>query len=153
MTTVTGQITASSGQINALAVEMAHELPVDIKDFVRRNGNKSVWLALQNAHEMLLEMRPGDRSPTDRHYAVAITETEKVLAYFRVFILDGYAGDAPTTRNYAYTVPAGENGAPLCPYCAEEMIWTRIETHDKSGWIKGWLCGCQFEDAVTEAVE
>lgn len=151
MTTVTGQITASSGQIAALTAEMAHELPLDIKAAVRRNSNKSAWWALQNAHEMLLEARPNDRSPTDRYYAVTITEMEKVMAYFQTFILNGYVGEAPARRDYAFTVPAGENGAPLCPYCAEEMIWTTVETRDKSGWIKGWLCGCQFEDAVSEA--
>ena len=153
MTTITGQITASSGQIAGVTAEMSHELPLDIKTFVQRNSNKSVWLALQNAHEMLLEMRPGDRSPTDRYYAVTITEMEKVMAYFRVFVLDSYTGEASTTRNYAYTIPAGQNGAPLCPYCAEEMVWTRMEMHDGSGWLKGWVCDCQVEDAVTEAVE
>ena len=146
MTTVTGQITASSGQIAGLTAEMAQMVQI------RRNRNNSVGWALRNAHEMLVEMRPNDRSPMDRYYAVAITETEKVLAYFQTYVLSGHVSEAFATRDYAYTVPAGENGAPLCPYCAEEMIWTRIETHDKSGWIKGWLCGCQFEDAVTEAV-
>lgn len=152
MTTVTGQITASSGQFAALAVEMAHALPGDIQAAIRRNSNKSAFWALQNAHELLQEMRPGDRSPTDRYYAVAITDMEKVLAYFQTYVLDSYVKHELPHQHPAYTVPAGENGAPLCPYCAEELIWTRIETHDKSGWIKGWLCGCQFEDAVTEAV-
>ena len=152
MTTVTGQVTASSGQIAALTAETGSKLSAEVPA-IQRSNNQNAWLGLLNACELLREGRPNDRSPTDRYYAVTITELEEVMAYFRVFVLDGYAGEAPTTRNYAYTVPAGENGAPLCPYCAEEMIWTRIETHDKSGWIKGWLCGCQFEDAVTEAVE
>lgn len=137
-------------QMVVRAIEV-DELPAYIGAAVQRNKNKSAFWALQNAHEMLIEGRPGDRSPADRHYAVALTEIEKVLAYFQTYILNGNDGEAPTTRNYAYTVPAGENGAPLCPYCTQEMIWSTIETHDKSGWIKGWLCGCQFEDAVREA--
>jgi hypothetical protein len=139
-------------QVVAPTIEMGYELPVEARAMIQRSNNQNAWLGLLNAYELLREGRPNDRSPADRYFAVTITEMEKVMAYFRVFVLDGYAGEAPSTRNYAYTVPAGENGAPLCPYCAEEMIWTRIETHDKSGWIKGWLCGCQFEDAVTEAV-
>lgn len=150
MTAVSGSITAASGEFIAPVAEVAHELPAYIVAAIRSNKNQSAWWALQNAHEMLVENRPGDRSSADRCYAVTITEMEKVMAYFQVFVLDKLT--APPAKNYIRTVPAGENGAPLCPYCAGELIWTRVETHDKSGWIKGWLCGCQFEDVMTEAV-
>ena len=76
------------------AIEMSFELPIEIQAAIRRNSNKSVWWALQNAHEMLHEMRPNDRSPTDRYYAVTITEMEKVLAYFQTFVLEGHVGGA-----------------------------------------------------------
>jgi len=59
-------------------------------DVIQANKDKSALWALQNALEMLRENRPGDRSAADRGYAVTITETEKVLAYFKVFVLDKY---------------------------------------------------------------
>jgi len=32
--------------------------------------------------------KPNDRSPKDLHYAVAITEMEKVFAYFQIFVVE-----------------------------------------------------------------
>ncbi len=34
--------------------------------------------------------RPNDRSEVDRRYAVAITDFEKVMAYFKTYIVDEY---------------------------------------------------------------
>ena len=136
----------------APAIEVGIELPVEVRAQIQRASNQNAWLGLLNAYELLRQGRPNDRSPADRYYAVTITEMEKVMAYFQTFILNGHAGEAPTARNYTYTVPAGENGAPLCPYCAEEMVWTRMELHDGSGWIKGWVCDCLVESVTSEAV-
>lgn len=33
---------------------------------------------------------------------------------------------------------------PKCPYCGEETVAISVECHDKSGWICGWTCNCEF---------
>lgn len=38
----------------------------------------------------LNDMKPNDRSPIDRKYAVCITEMEKVNAYFNQYIVNAY---------------------------------------------------------------
>lgn len=37
---------------------------------------------------MMREAKPNDRTGTDRHYAVVITDMEKVLAYYKTFVAD-----------------------------------------------------------------
>lgn len=56
-----------------------------------------VWMGLFQAYTTMLENRPADRSPKARHYAVAITDVEKVLAYFQTYVIHGYVAtqDAP----------------------------------------------------------
>lgn len=42
--------------------------------------------------ELLMELqenKPSDRSMRDRHYAVTITEFEKMMAYFKTFVVEG----------------------------------------------------------------
>lgn len=39
-------------------------------------------MRLNNALKLAREMKPNDRSEKDRHFAIAITELEKVIAYF-----------------------------------------------------------------------
>ena len=43
---------------------------------------------IANALFTLRTSKPNDRSEKDRYYAVTITELEKVLAYFTMFVLD-----------------------------------------------------------------
>lgn len=42
--------------------------------------------ALLAALESLKEFKPGDRSETDRHYAVTITMVEQAYAYFLAWV-------------------------------------------------------------------
>jgi hypothetical protein len=42
--------------------------------------------ALQQTLSRLVSNKPNDRSPKDRHYAVMITDLEKIIAYYRYFI-------------------------------------------------------------------
>jgi hypothetical protein len=62
------------------------------------NEQKSIELAdldkdmqtayhLQVALQAMKDNKPNDRSPTDRHWAVAITDMERVIAYFDYFIM------------------------------------------------------------------
>lgn len=44
--------------------------------------------AIANALFTLHQNKPNDRTNKDRYYAVTITELEKVLAYFTMFVLD-----------------------------------------------------------------
>jgi hypothetical protein len=37
--------------------------------------------------DKLRKAKPNDRSDTDRHFAIAITELEKLMAYFSIFIV------------------------------------------------------------------
>jgi len=42
---------------------------------------------LQEALEALQAAKPEERSEASRHYAVAITELEKVIAYFTTYVV------------------------------------------------------------------
>lgn len=33
----------------------------------------------------------------------------------------------------------------ICPLCNKQMIPSKIECHDLSGWSFGWLCECNDE--------
>lgn len=52
------------------------------------NETKALTL-LREALAAMREQKPNDRSDTDRAYAVAITEMEKLFAYFVVFVEPG----------------------------------------------------------------
>jgi hypothetical protein len=45
--------------------------------------------AIEKALQTMRDRKPNDRSEKDRRYAVAITEQEKVLAYFREWVIRG----------------------------------------------------------------
>jgi len=50
-------------------------------------GNESEQLQLlEKALESLRNAKPEDRSEISRRYAVTITEMEKVVAYFKVYV-------------------------------------------------------------------
>jgi len=50
-------------------------------------GSQSAELQLlESALEALQKAKPNDRSEKNRRFAVSITELEKVIAYFKVFI-------------------------------------------------------------------
>jgi hypothetical protein len=48
--------------------------------------DEKTWAALRNALGELKLNKPNDRSEKDRRYAVSITEMEKVVAYFYLYI-------------------------------------------------------------------
>lgn len=48
----------------------------------------SAFTALRLAEAMLREAKPADRSPKARRYTVTITELEKVVAYFKTWVVD-----------------------------------------------------------------
>jgi hypothetical protein len=51
-------------------------------------NDMEVWVALVAAYQALNSAKPQDRSETARRYAVTITEMEKVLAYFRMMVIE-----------------------------------------------------------------
>lgn len=53
-------------------------------------SNDPVLHKLYEAYEALTKAKPAERSENARRYAVAITEMEKVIAYYTAFIsIDG----------------------------------------------------------------
>lgn len=46
------------------------------------------WYLLKCALDALTASKPNDRSELDRRYAVTITDTEKVVAYFKTYVVD-----------------------------------------------------------------
>jgi len=55
----------------------------------RKPTNYECWYRLAAALKMMEAAKPEERSELARRYAVSITEMEKVVAYFKVFVLDG----------------------------------------------------------------
>jgi hypothetical protein len=64
-------------------------------------ADQLTWMGFFQAYTTLLENRPTDRSPRARHYAVAITDMEKLLAYFQTYVIHGYVAtqDAPESAS------------------------------------------------------
>ena len=57
---------------------------------VLRQDREGVLISLESTLRMIKRNRPNDRSEIDRRYAVTITDFEKVMAYFKTYILDEY---------------------------------------------------------------
>lgn len=68
----------------------AHVNPNESKDWtlVPPTPSEICEQAITNALLTLRKNKPNDRTNKDRSYAVTITELEKVLAYFTMFVLD-----------------------------------------------------------------
>lgn len=43
---------------------------------------------LSRVYELMKENKPNDRSETDRCWAIAITDMQKLLAFFKVFVAE-----------------------------------------------------------------
>lgn len=54
----------------------------------RELGNGVVLNAIQQALAVARLNKPNDRSAANRAYAVTITDLEKVLAYFKTFVVE-----------------------------------------------------------------
>jgi hypothetical protein len=57
-----------------------------IKDEI---SDRDVLGTLNDVLEVLRENQPGERSERSRRYAIIITEMEKVVAYFKTWVIDG----------------------------------------------------------------
>jgi hypothetical protein len=57
-----------------------------IKDEI---SDRDVLGTLNDMLEVLRENRPDERSERSRRYAITITEMEKVVAYFKTWVIDG----------------------------------------------------------------
>ena len=51
------------------------------------SADEFAWFKLKDALAALKEAKTNDRSDKDRAYAVTITEMEKLLAYFYLFVM------------------------------------------------------------------
>jgi len=51
------------------------------------SADEFAWFKLKDALDALKEGKPNDRGEKDRAYAVAITEMEKLLAFFYFFVI------------------------------------------------------------------
>ena len=49
--------------------------------------DEEVYIQLQEVLAAMRKAKPDERSEKARRYAVAITEQEKVLAYFQVYVI------------------------------------------------------------------
>lgn len=55
--------------------------------------DKRCFEQLQRALKNMRDSKPDERSEKARRYAVSITEMEKVLAYFDVFVVNNAVGE------------------------------------------------------------
>ena len=51
------------------------------------SADEFAWFKLKDALAALKEGKPNDRGEKDRAYAVTITEMEKIVAYFYLFVM------------------------------------------------------------------
>jgi len=55
-------------------------------------NDETIWRELQDVLADMRALKPAERSEKARRYAIAITELEKNLAYFKLFIVDYIEG-------------------------------------------------------------
>lgn len=55
---------------------------------IQHSVNQDCFNTLQYAIEKMRDAKPSDRSELDRRFAVAITEAEKLQAYFWTYIMN-----------------------------------------------------------------
>lgn len=53
-----------------------------------RDEDQKVLGLLQSTLKILRDHKPSERSETARRYAVTITEMEKVVAYFKTYVVE-----------------------------------------------------------------
>lgn len=54
----------------------------------RAMAPKATYEALNKVFEMMKANKPNDRSEVDRHWAIAITEMQKLVAFFKVYVAE-----------------------------------------------------------------
>jgi len=55
-----------------------------------KQAKEDMLISLESSLRMIQRNRPNDRSEIDRRYAILITDFEKVIAYFKTYIVDEY---------------------------------------------------------------
>lgn len=65
-------------QFKALQALQQKDLPSD---------ETAMAMMLSTVLQSLMDLKPNDRSITDRRYAIVITELEKVIAYYETWVL------------------------------------------------------------------
>jgi hypothetical protein len=79
-----------SKSISELAAKMAGEREFDERTAVGAKVVAAQQLArLQHELSLMKANKPNNRSEMDRAWAVTITEFEKMIAYFRVYVVGG----------------------------------------------------------------
>lgn len=61
----------------------------------KKDGTNEAFRLLSETLEMCKITRPGDRSMQDRAFAIVITDLEKVLSYYRYWILGDTSARIP----------------------------------------------------------
>ncbi len=74
---------------NLSGLEEAIEQKFRRQAILKQNG-EDMLISLESSLRMIQRNRPNDRSEIDRRYAVLITDFEKVMAYFKTYIVDEY---------------------------------------------------------------
>ncbi len=68
-----------------------------------KQAREGMLISLESSLRMIKRNRPNDRSEIDRRYAILITDFEKVMAYFKTYIVDEYmlsgASQSPSKAN------------------------------------------------------
>lgn len=63
------------------------------------------YLLIKAVREQLQKDKPNDRSESDRHHAIVITDMQKIEAYYKTWILEQGATDEPATGIQADKAP------------------------------------------------
>ena len=77
-----------SSEITKRTIEQEKRLRADLELNQNVVVANDTWEQMTDLHELLQKSRPSERSELSRHYAVAITELEKVMAYYHTFVCE-----------------------------------------------------------------
>lgn len=55
-----------------------------------KRQQEAMLISLESTLRMLKRNRPNDRSELDRRWAITITDFEKVMAYFKTYVVEEY---------------------------------------------------------------
>ena len=55
-----------------------------------KKQQEAILISLESSLRTIRHNRPNDRSELDRRWAIAITDFEKVIAYFKTYIVEEY---------------------------------------------------------------
>ena len=55
-----------------------------------KKQQEAILISLESSLRMIQRNRPNDRSELDRRWAITITDFEKVMSYFKTYIVEEY---------------------------------------------------------------